>query len=127
MPAIDHVALYVSDLEEVCAFYTTFFDASLDEGYHNPRTGLRTHFLTFDDGARLEVMTRPGHDVAPDAMRRGFIHVAFSMGSRDAVDALVRRFEQAGVPLVDGPRVTGDGYYEAVVHDPEGNAVEVVA
>lgn len=126
MPTIDHVALYVEDLDAVCAFYRDYLDAEVDGGYHNPRTGLRTHFLTFGDGARLEVMTRPGQDEEPSPRRRGFIHVAFNLESRVAVDGLVARLVADGVEIVNGPRVTGDGYYEAVTVDPEGNLVELV-
>lgn len=126
MPRIDHVALYVSDLEATRAFYETYLGATSNEGYHNPRTGLRTYFLSFDDGARLEIMNQPGHEQTPAGERRGWIHTAFTLGSREAVDALAARLSAEGYSVINGPRLTGDGYYEAVVLDPEGNHVEIV-
>ncbi|KUP26699.1 VOC family protein [Kocuria rhizophila] len=126
MAVLDHAALHVEDLDAVCAFYTTHLGATQGAGYHNPRTGLRTYFLSFEDGGRLEVMTRPDHDRPRDEFALGYHHVAFHLGSRAAVDACVQRLRDAGTEPVDGPRVTGDGYYEAVVLDPEGHRVEVV-
>lgn len=126
MAVLGHAALHVEDLDAVCAFYTTHLGATQGAGYHNPRTGLRTYFLSFEGGGRLEVMTRPGYDRPRDERALGYHHVAFHLGSRDAVDAFVQRLRDAGIEPVDGPRVTGDGYYEAVVLDPEGHRVEVV-
>lgn len=128
MPAIAHAAVYVRDLDRTRAFYETYFGATANEGYHNPRTGLRTHFLTFPDGdAQLEIMTRPGFDARPAAERAGWIHLAFKLGTPEAVDALTERLRGDGYPVLNGPRTTGDGYYESVVHDPDGNEIELVA
>lgn len=127
MVSIEHTAAYVSDLEATRAFYESYFGAVANDGYHNPRTGLRTYFLTFGAGSRLEIMTRPGHDEPRPAGARGWAHVAFALGSEEEVDALAERLRADGVPVVDGPRTTGDGYYEAVLLDPDGNTVEIVA
>lgn len=97
MIRIDHVAAYVEDLEGARAFFEKYFGASSGEMYHNPRTGLRTYFLSFGDGARLEIMNRPGLG-APAGMgaRCGYAHVAFSVGSRGMVDELTSRLADDG-------------------------------
>ncbi len=122
----DHAALYVNDLQRARDFFVTYLGAEANAEYHNPRTGLRTHFLTFDGGTRVEVMTRPGlDDPAKTEMRTGLIHLAFSLGSREAVDALTARLTHDGYTLLSGPRVTGDGYYESCLRIFEDNILEL--
>lgn len=109
-------------------FYQHYFGARSNTGYHNPKTGLRSYFLTFSEGCRLELMHRPeltGREKPPVAA--GYIHLALQLGSRQAVDALTEQLRQAGFPVLSGPRVTGDGYYESCVLDPEGNQIELTA
>ena len=123
---IDHIALYVQDLEVSKAFYETFFEAKSNELYHNPKTDLHTYFLSFDSGARLEIMWRPNLSERLDKiMNEGLIHFAFSVGSKEAVDALTQKIIAAGYECFSAPRTTGDGYYESVVLDPDGNMVEI--
>lgn len=123
---IEHAALYVNDLEAARAFFVTYLGARSDAGYHNKTTGFRSYFLTFDGGARLELMSRPGvADPDKAAERTGFSHIAFSVGSRERVDALTARLRADGYPVVSGPRVTGDGYYESCVLAVEGNRIEL--
>ena len=123
---IEHVALYVSDLEGAKTFFCKYFDARPNELYHNPRTGFRSFFLTFSDGARLEIMHRPDMEDGPKGLARtGFAHVAFSLGSKEAVDDLTARLTADGYTLVSGPRTTGDGYYESCILDGEGNQIEI--
>lgn len=113
---IDHIALYVLDLEGTKLFFETYFSGKSNEMYHNPRTGLRTYFIAFPDGGRLEIMSRP--EVAKESFnpyRHGLIHIAFSVGSKEAVDALTKRLESDGYVVMSGPRTTGDGYYESCV------------
>ena len=124
---IDHIALCVRDLEAMRDFYTRHFGATSGELYHNPRTGLRTYFLTFDGGARVELMQKPGALPGGSELREGWAHLSFSLGSREAVDATTERLRAAGCAVESGPRVTGDGYYESCVLDPEGNRVELLA
>ncbi|WP_116116388.1 VOC family protein [Austwickia chelonae] len=124
---LDHAGLYVADLERSRDFFRTYFGATSNDGYHNPRTGLRTYFLSFDGRARLEIMTRPGVDRTADEGLLGWAHIAFRLGSRVAVDETTSRLLADGYEVVDGPRLTGDGYYEAVVLDHEGNRIELVA
>ena len=123
---IEHIALYVNDLEGARKFFIRYFGAHSNEGYHNRSTDFRSYFLTFDDGARLEIMTRPSlHDQEKSPVRTGFIHLAFSVGSKDAVDTLTTRMAADGFEILSGPRATGDGYYESCVAGFEGNLLEI--
>ena len=124
---IDHIALCVRDLEAMRDFYAEHFGATAGKLYHNPRTGLRTYFLSFDGGARVELMQKPGALPGNSELREGWAHLSFSLGSREAVDATTERLRAAGCAVESGPRVTGDGYYESCVLDPEGNRVELMA
>jgi lactoylglutathione lyase len=124
---IDHVAVWVRDLELVRAFYTEFFGAVSSELYVNPASGFRSYFVALGEGTRLELMHRPGVGPAPTDPATGYAHVAIALGSRNAVAATVADLRRRGVSIAAEPRVTGDGYYEAVVLDPEGNRIELVA
>ena len=124
---IEHVALWVRDLEAVAAFYARWFGARVGERYENPRKGFASRFLEFGGGARLEVMTRTDVAIRGPGEQLGFAHIAVVVGNEAAVDALAARFAGEGVAVIDGPRRTGDGYYECVVRDPEGNRVEIAA
>ena len=113
---IEHIALYVCDLEGAKAFFETYFDAVSNDGYHNPRTDFRSYFLSFSDGSRLEIMTKPDLTDSGNLLDRfGYAHIAFSLGSQGAVDALTTRLNAGGYPTLSGPRVTGDGYYESSI------------
>ena len=123
---LDHIALYVKNLEGARAFFIRYFGAISNEMYHNPRTGLKTYFLSFGDGARLEIMARPDTvEGEKSPLRTGFIHVAFSVGGKERVDELTERLRADGYAVVSGPRTTGDGYYESCVEGPEGNLIEI--
>jgi lactoylglutathione lyase len=124
---IEHVAVWARDIEAVAAFYTRWFGARAGERYENRGKGFASRFLEFDGGARLEVMTRTNVDSRATVEQLGLAHIAITVGDEAAVDALAARLVAAGVALLDGPRRTGDGYYECVVRDPEGNRVEVAA
>ncbi len=126
---IDHVALYCKDLERMKNFFIKYFDARSNEQYHNPRTGLRTYILTFPDGdARLELMQRPDTiDVDPSKPNIGFIHLSFSLGSRQAVDEKTKELQHDGFTIVSGPRTTGDCYYETAFLGPEEIQMEITA
>ena len=103
-----------------------YFGARSGGMYHNPRTGLRTYFLTFDGGARLEVMSRPGLAAwEGSAPRVGYAHLVIGVGGKEAVDGLTERLRADGCSVVSGPRTTGDGYYESCVEGPEGCLVEI--
>jgi Lactoylglutathione lyase and related lyases len=125
---LEHVALCVEDLEAVKNFYTRYFCATVNQKYHNPRTGLQTYFLSFEGGARLEIMQRPGMNLrASGEHLLGYTHISFKLGSVEKVDQLTMELQESGCPLLNGPRTTGDGYYESVLSDPEGNLIELVA
>jgi lactoylglutathione lyase len=124
---IEHVGLWARDLEEVCDFYVTHLGAHAGERYDNASKGFSSRFLTWDtSSARLEVMHHAGRDQAIEGTT-GWAHIALTLGSEAAVDEVAERLREAAVPVVDGPRRTGDGYYECVVLDPEGNRVELMA
>jgi glyoxalase family protein len=124
---IDHVAIYVNNLEKTKEFYVKYFQAKANEKYHNKNTGLQTYFLSFPDSeTRLEIMTRPELSARKDrVMNEGFIHLAFSVGSKEKVDELTEGLVKDGFRCLSGPRTTGDGYYESVVEDCEGNLLEI--
>ncbi len=123
---IEHIAMYVNDLEGAKAFFEKYFNAKSNEKYHNTKTGFRSYFLSFDGGARLEIMSKP--NVADDEKtltKTGYAHLAFSVGSREKVDELTYQLEADGYSVISGPRVTGDGYYESSVLGFENNQIEI--
>lgn len=123
---IDHIAVYVRDLEKCKRFFENYFEASAGEKYHNPNTGLSTYFLSFSDGSRLEIMSRPGlASRAGELIQNGYIHLAFSVGDKEAVDRLTDRLRKDGYQILSGPRTTGDGYYESCILGPEDNQIEI--
>lgn len=123
---IEHIAMYVNDLEASKNFFVKYLEAVPNEGYHNHKTGFRSYFLTFDDGARLEIMNKPGMtDTPKELARTGYIHLAFCVGSREKVNALTVQLKSDGYQVVSGPRTTGDGYYESCVVGIEGNQIEI--
>ena len=130
MPRIEHVALWTEDIARLARFYTEYFGASIGPKYANPSKGFESRFLTFQDGARLELM-KPSvlHPMERDSSvhRMGLTHLAFSLGSENRVDELTATLRAAGFGVKDGPRRTGDGYYESVVIDPDGNCLELTA
>ena len=124
---IEHVALWTADLERTRQFYEQYFAATASTRYHNPAKGFTSYFLHFTSGARLELMHRPAllPIADPTAPASGYAHLAFATGSRAAVAALTERLRAAGYPVLSEPRTTGDGYYESVVADPDGNPLEL--
>ena len=123
---IEHVAAYFNDLEGAKAFFEQCFSASACELYRNPRTGFCSYFLTFDGGARLEIMQKPEVAEIDNALpHSGYVHTAFGVGSRERVDELTARLRSGGYEIVSGPRTTGDGYYESVVAGFENLLIEI--
>ena len=125
---IEHIAMYVNDLEGTRDFFVKYLGGLSNDGYHNELTGFRSYFITFDDGARLEIMNKPSmEDSAKRVNRTGYIHIAFSVGSAEEVDRLTRVFREDGYEVINGPRTTGDGYYESCIIGVEGNQIEITA
>lgn len=123
---IEHVGMYVKDLEAARKFFERYFGGASNSLYYNEKTGFQSYFLTFGDGARLEIMNRPdlcGED--KPIQRSGYIHLAFSVGSKEKVDLLTARLKEDGYRVISGPRTTGDGYYESCVEAVEGNQIEI--
>jgi lactoylglutathione lyase len=128
MSRIEHIALWTEDIDRLAKFYADYFGADIGPKYANPSKGFESRFLTFQDGARLELMKtsvlRPAQYEC-GIQRMGFTHLAFSVGSESRVDELTATLRKAGFVVEDGPRRTGDGYYECVVIDPDGNRLEL--
>jgi lactoylglutathione lyase len=127
---IHHIAIWTPDLERLKDFYCNYFSVRCREKYSNPAKGYESYFLSFDDGASIEIMCRadiPLSLVNPLTQATGYTHLSLAVGSKMEVDRLTRLLTSSGYPLVDGPRQTGDGYYESVVLDPDGNRVEINA
>lgn len=122
---IEHVAIWVNDIERMKTFYETFFNAKANGKYHNQDKEFESYFLTFEEGARLEIMRKTGVNKPQQEDRIGWAHMAVSLGSMESVNHMTVRLQAAGYRLVNGPRVTGDGYYESVIEDPEGNLLEL--
>jgi lactoylglutathione lyase len=127
---IEHVALWTHDVEALRRFYERYFGAVASAPYVNARTEFQSYFLAFASGSRLEIMQSPNvsRDAAdPLVPRTGFTHIALVVGDMAAVDALTARLAADGFRVLGGPRRTGDGYYESVVLDPDGNRLELTA
>ncbi len=123
---IEHVALYVTDLEKARDFFVKYLEGKSNDGYHNVKTDFRSYFLSFDDGARLEIMNKPEmSDFPKDLARTGYVHIAFSVGSKEKVDTITARLKADGYEVISGPRTTGDGYYESSIVAIEGNQIEI--
>jgi lactoylglutathione lyase len=127
---IDHLALWTNDLERCKHFYVSYFGATAGAEYTNATKGFRSYFLSFAEGARIEVMTTTKLQplsIESGAQRMGLTHFAIALGAEHLVDELTQRLKRDGYPVLDGPRWTGDGYYESVVLDPDGNRIEITA
>ena len=123
---IEHIAMYVNDLEKAKDFFVKYFHAKSNDGYHNKTTNFRSYFLSFDDGARIELMSHPDiQDTEKGIRRTGLIHIAFSVGSKEKVDELTQMLKNDGYEVLSGPRTTGDGYYESCIVGIEGNQIEI--
>ena len=123
---IEHIAIYTSQLEEMKSFYMTYFKAICNDKYINRSKGFESYFLHFESGCRLELMQKTGVDEKDEnPYRMGIHHLAISTGSRKNVDLLTSILREDGYTIEGEPRTSGDGYYESVVLDPDGNRVEI--
>ncbi len=126
---IEHLALWVRDLEKMKAFYEKYFQATANDKYFNPKKNFSSYFLSFRGECRLEIMQMPNipdnkNDMYQQYM--GLIHFAISLGSKEKVDALTEQLRTDGYEIVGEPRTSGDGYYESVILDPENNRIEII-
>ncbi len=123
---IEHIAMYVKDLEKAREFFVKYFNAKYNNIYINKQTGFKSYFLSFDNGARLEIMTRSEViDIHKNIYNLGYNHIAFSLGSKDKVNELTKILIQDGYKIISGPRMTGDGYYESSIIAFEENQIEI--
>lgn len=125
---IDHLAIWTEDLDRLKGFYEKYFHAKAGEKYMNSIRQFSSYFLYFGDGGRIEIMHRPGINERIQAFGKenlGLAHFAISVGSKQMVDEITNQLHKDGFSIMSGPRTTGDGYYESVVEDPDGNLVEI--
>ena len=125
---IAHMALWTQDLEQQACFWVSFFDGKINEKYRSKTNpGFESYFVKIGEEIAIELMTKPGLiGQQSDNNRCGWVHLAISVGGNENVDAIALQAQEQGI-LVSGPRITGDGYYEAVIKDPDGNLIEIVA
>ncbi len=125
---IEHIAIWVQNLEVTKDFYQKYFQCCAGNWYHNPKTNFQSYFLSFNNGCRLELMQRPDINISAKDYNKqstGIIHFAIAVGSKEKVDTLTATLQKDGYAIAGTPRTTGDGYYESVVLDPEGNIIEI--
>lgn len=123
---IEHLAIYTQDLDGMRVFFEKYFGAKSNQLYHNKKTSFKSYFLMFEDGARLEIMTRDDVVDKPNQLNHlGIIHLAFSLGSKESVDELTVKLAADGYPILSGPRITGDGYYESCILGFDGVQIEL--
>lgn len=126
MASLNHIGLFVKDIESSKSFFEHYFGAKSGEKYHNPRKSFTSYMLYFDDGAKIEIMSKPDLSDSDDKNSRlGYAYLSISVGSKNEVDLITRRLIEDGYTHVDGPRITGDGFYESAVLDSEGNIIEI--
>ena len=124
---IEHIAIWTNNLEELRDFYCTFFDEKSKEKYFNPVRKLESYFITFSSGTRLELMRLPDLVTKENANTLvGLAHIAFKVKGNDEVDRLTKLFREQGITIAGEPRLTGDGYYESIILDPDGNIIELI-
>ncbi|WP_347216634.1 VOC family protein [Chryseobacterium sp.] len=127
---IEHIAVWVKDIEKSRTFYQKYFGAISNEKYCNPVKNFESYFLSFENGCRLEIMTKPAlreNENSYESQQFGIIHFAFSAESKEKVNELTEILRKDGYTIAGEPRITGDGYYESVILDPENNIIEIVA
>jgi lactoylglutathione lyase len=125
---IEHLAFWVKDLEVMKNFYIKYFEMTCGEKYTNAEKQFSSYFLSFKDGeTRIELMKRPDiveHEY-PKGVTNGITHFAISVGSKEKVNSLTETLRTDNYIIHGEPRLTGDGYFESVVLDPEGNFIEI--
>ena len=124
---IEHIAIWTKDIEKMKKFYCEFFKGESNDIYINEKKGFKSYFIKFSDGCRLELMNSININETTSNLTFGIAHIAFVVGDRNKVNEMTELFRSNNIEIVGEPRVTGDGYYESVILDPEGNTIELVA
>jgi lactoylglutathione lyase len=124
---IDHIAIWTNDLERLKDFYAGFFNCKVSDRYDNEEKQFSSYFLSFQNGARLEIMKRYDVTVSNDKEVIGLAHFAVRLESSGQVDSMTKKLEEAGINVESHPRTTGDGYYESVILDPDNNRIELTS
>ena len=122
---IEHIAIWVKDLEKMKKFYEKYFNVISSELYCNKNTGFKSYFLNFDNGSRIEIMSKLDINEKKQEILLGYAHISIAVGSKENVNELTKMLRKDGFETVSGPRTTGDGYYESVIYDPENNLIEL--
>ena len=125
---IEHIAIWAKDIEKLRAFYETYFHVKSSDRYINSVKRSSSYFLSFESGARLEIMQMDSvreSNAESTGSYFGYAHFAISVGTKEKVDQLTEALKENGCQVLDGPRKTGDGYYESAILDPEGNRLEI--
>jgi lactoylglutathione lyase len=125
---IDHIAMWTNNLEKMKSFYEHYFGARAGIKYQNVKKQFESYFLSFSSGARIELLKQLG--ITPCSKHLvntqiGYAHLSMACGSEQDVDELTDQLHKDGYQVVDGPRHTGDGYYESIIIDPDGNRIEI--
>lgn len=121
--SIEHVAIWVENLEEMKNFYCINFNGYSNNRYYNPETNFSSYFISYKSGPRIELMNKPGYKASASKQFSG--HISFSLGSKKMVDEKTEFFRKLNIKIIGQPRTTGDGYYESIIADPEGNLIEL--
>lgn len=124
---IEHIAIWTKNIEIMKNFYCDFFKGKANNMYENNKKGFKSYFITFTNGCRLELMESTNIKEEGNNLTFGIAHIAFKIGSEKEVDKLTNFFKNKGFTIVGNPRTTGDGYYESIILDPEGNTIDLVA
>jgi lactoylglutathione lyase len=125
---IEHLAFWTEDLEKAKEFYVKYFDMLCGDKYCNPTKKFTSYFLSFkDSNTRIELMHRP--DIleysGKKGVTNGLTHFAISVGSKELVNSITERLRSDNFIIESEVRTTGDGYYESVILDTEGNFIEI--
>lgn len=124
---IEHIAIWTNQLEKMKSFYVETFSGRANSKYMNAVKGFESYFITFEGGARIELMSKLGLAENQAGDQVGIAHIAFCVGNKEDVDHMTNALNLNGVAIISEPRWTGDGYYESIIGDPDGNAIELVA
>ncbi len=124
---IEHIAFWTNDLKKMRDFYIKYFNMKCGKKYENIKKGFSSYFLSFDSGARIEIMEKENISNKIDFKEntKGLTHIAISVGSKEKVNQITEELRINGIEIYGEPRTTGDGYYESVILDPDGNQIEI--